>query len=131
MSVTDQRDAVRHAARTPLQRDFSDYRAILTRYWQHYDRSQTCILFHDDIVADPMTLLRAVCDHVGLDFKERYFDSLEQSVNRSPRIERDEDLLDEIREDYMELLHWLHLEFGSYATTWYEEAKTVLAARRG
>jgi hypothetical protein len=126
LTAEEQTEATRRIARTSLQRQFSDYRAILERFWKKFDRSSVCTVFHDDINLDPMRLLRSVCNHVGLDFHERYFDSVDRSVNRSPVVPRDEALIRDLHEDYIGTLEWLHSTFGDHASRWHAEAMRLL-----
>lgn len=53
--------------RSAASRARGDYPGMLGRWWRYVPPSQLLVLFHDDIVEDPSTVLTSLASHLGVD----------------------------------------------------------------
>jgi hypothetical protein len=59
----------------------SDYPTVIERWLHYVDRDSLLILFMDDIVARPSSVLKRVCEHLGVGFEEKHFPKLGELVH--------------------------------------------------
>ncbi len=114
-----------------IQSEFSDYRTIISRFERHFDPARIAYFFHDDLMSDPVEVLKGVCGHVGLPFDRRHFSGLARSTNRSPQLAPPNALQAELCGAYRPVLEWLAERFGGHCSHWLEEADTALRGARG
>lgn len=126
LSEDEKKAFVENAARSELQKSFSDYKSILTRFEKHFPADAIKVIFHDDVANDPELALRQVCAHVGVDFEDGEFGEFSTPINRSPKVQSGNSLREDLQREYLPLLEWLSERYGSHATRWFEEAKSVV-----
>ncbi len=110
-----------------LHNDFSNYPRILERYENSFGRENILCLFHEDLHADPLGVLRKVCAWTDIAFDPDFFPRTEASTNRSPVLNLRPEVRREVTQRYIGDLEWLANRFGGHADTWLDEGRRVLS----
>jgi hypothetical protein len=82
--MTDERLFER--ATSPLVASRDRYASILDRWQAVFPPGQFMVAFYEEVSADPLGLLRRVCDFIGIPFERRYFAQARRVLYRGPRV---------------------------------------------
>ncbi len=126
LSDTEKIKFLKNGINSQIQLKFSDYKSIFEKFLNFYQKKQICVCFHDDIIINPQKIISTVFNHIGENYNNDYFKNTSKSVNRSPSIELNDEILATISLNNLDLLKWLNDEFGGYASQWLNKAENYL-----
>jgi len=105
--------------------DHSRYDLTIPR-WEKAFADQLLFLFYDQ-VGKGDGLLRAFCDHIGVDFEEGRFPRQEERIGYNPAAEVPEQVWEIFSRHYLETLRWLAERFGEIPAAWLARAEQRLS----
>ncbi len=91
----------------------SEQKSAIEKYEKYFPSDQILYLFYDDICKSPLTLLNKVCDFLGLDYKEQYFQkTINGRFNVNPKIEMPVEIREILTERYQVQDNWIKEKFN-------------------
>ena len=114
-NLTD--EAVRAKAFVPFQLRMSRYSKILDRYETHFP-GQIFTGFMDDLIADPLDLLKRICGFLGVEYDARFFPRIDFVANEGAKYSVGSGMKAALYKELSEEYEFLSQRFPEQAAKW-------------
>jgi hypothetical protein len=96
----------------------ADYPGIIDRWARYVSADQMLIVFMDDIVARPFSVIEQVCAHLGVECEESYFPEIRNSVHAGSPLSIPETIYTAMREQLRPVYRNIATRFPDVGTAW-------------